>query len=137
MDNISDILIGTGQRVEYLILHVLKIKGYCFKFFPLPLSHLNMQSDLPLYTYGVYVPLDPRIKILTQLRRFSIFSPFPKELFFRPLIISNTSTPKLQTSDFTENCPCIAYSGDIYPLHIHNYFQQYLLAIHVVSFGTT
>ena len=40
MDNISAIVIGTGQRVEYLILHILKIKGYCFKFFPLPLHHL-------------------------------------------------------------------------------------------------
>ena len=137
MDNISALLIGTGQRVEYLILHILKIKGYCFKFFPHPLINLNMQSDLQLYSYRVYVSLDPKIKILTQLRRFSIFSPFWKELFFRPLIISNTSTPKLKTSDFIENCPCIAYSGGIYPLHIHNYFQQYLLAVHIVSFDTT
>ena len=51
MDNISDILIGTGQRVENLILHILKIKGYRFKFFPLPLSHL-IPSPQPHHMLG-------------------------------------------------------------------------------------
>jgi hypothetical protein len=37
-------------------------------------------------------------------------------LFFLPLIISRTTTPKLKTSDFIEKDPCTAYSGGIYPL---------------------
>jgi len=31
-------------------------------------------------------------------------------------MISRTRTPKLKTSDFTENNPSIAYSGAMYPL---------------------
>jgi len=31
-------------------------------------------------------------------------------------MISRTRTPKLKTSDFTENTPCITYSGAMYPL---------------------
>jgi len=31
-------------------------------------------------------------------------------------MISNKRTPKLKTSDFTENKPSIAYSGAMYPL---------------------
>lgn len=31
-------------------------------------------------------------------------------------MVSSTSTPKLNTSDFTEKSPSIAYSGDMYPL---------------------
>jgi hypothetical protein len=37
-------------------------------------------------------------------------------LFFLPLIISRTTTPKLKTSDFIEKDPFTAYSGGIYPL---------------------
>lgn len=33
-------------------------------------------------------------------------------------MISNSKTPKLKTSDFSENTPLKAYSGDIYPLQI-------------------
>lgn len=36
--------------------------------------------------------------------------------FLFPLIISNMRTPKLNTSDFTEDSPSMAYSGAIYPL---------------------
>lgn len=39
-----------------------------------------------------------------------------KPLFLLPLMISSTITPKLKTSDFTENSPSIAYSGAMYPL---------------------
>ena len=34
-------------------------------------------------------------------------------LFFLPVTISRSKIPKLYTSDFIENCPSIAYSGDI------------------------
>ena len=34
-------------------------------------------------------------------------------LFFFPVMISKINTPKLYTSDFMENWPSIAYSGDI------------------------
>ena len=57
---------------------------------------------------------------LTKLSRSSIFSPLLIPLFFWPLTISRISTPKLKTSDFTEKCPCIAYSGAIYPLQTNN-----------------
>ena len=53
---------------------------------------------------------------LTKLKRYSVFSPSRMPLFFAPLTISRTNIPKLKTSDFTENCPCITYSGAIYPL---------------------
>lgn len=36
-----------------------------------------------------------------------------KPVFFLPLAISNSKTPKLTTSDFTEKRPSRAYSGDI------------------------
>ena len=54
MDNISDILIGIGQRVEYLILHILKIKGYCFKFFYTPVEPFEHAiRPTTLYLWGV------------------------------------------------------------------------------------
>lgn len=56
---------------------------------------------------------------------FHNFHAYPKRLkedvslqelvLFRPLMISNTKTPKLKTSDFSENLPSIAYSGAMYP----------------------
>ena len=42
-----------------------------------------------------------------------------KQVVFLPLTISSNNTPKLKTSDFSEKKPCIAYSGDIYPLHLN------------------
>ena len=47
-----------------------------------------------------------------------------KPLFFWPLTVSNKITPKLNTSDLTENFPSIAYSGDIYPLHKFSNFKH-------------
>lgn len=51
-------------------------------------------------------------KILTCPRRMWLWSGWWNPLFFLPLIISNKITPKLKTSDFIENLPSIAYSGD-------------------------
>ena len=53
---------------------------------------------------------------LTCPRRFRWWSGCENPLFFLPLITSNTITPKLKTSDLSENDPWTAYSGGIYPL---------------------
>lgn len=58
--------------------------------------------------------------LLTYWRRFWALSEFLKELFFIPLTISSNNTPKLKTSDLTENLPRMAYSGAMYPLPIIN-----------------
>jgi hypothetical protein len=54
--------------------------------------------------------------ILTCPRRLWQWSGWENPLFFFPLIISKTKTPKLKTSDFNEKRPSTAYSGDMYPL---------------------
>ena len=48
---------------------------------------------------------------LTCPRRLRLWSGWQNPLFLLPLTISNTKTPKLYTSDFTEKSPSIAYSG--------------------------
>ena len=48
-------------------------------------------------------------EILTYPMRLE-YSESPKLVFLRPLTISSSNTPKLYTSDLTENKPCIAYS---------------------------
>jgi hypothetical protein len=53
--------------------------------------------------------------LLTYIRRLSELW-LLKLVFFLPHIISSSNTPKLKTSDFIEYKPCIAYSGDMYPL---------------------
>ena len=50
---------------------------------------------------------------LTCPTRLWWWSRWKNFLFFMPLTISNISTPKLKTSDFTENLPSTAYSGDM------------------------
>ena len=55
---------------------------------------------------------------LTNFKRLEDSSSWWKLLFLLPLTISSNKTPKLNTSDFSENNPLKAYSGDIYPLHI-------------------
>lgn len=56
------------------------------------------------------------LKELTYPRRLNGISSFQKLATFCPHMISNSSTPKLKTSDFSENLPLMAYSGAIYPL---------------------
>lgn len=49
--------------------------------------------------------------MLTSERSFGVL------LFFRPLMISIRTTPKLYTSHFSVRCgPCTVYSGALYPL---------------------
>ena len=50
---------------------------------------------------------------LTCPKRLWRWSGWKNFLFFLPLTISKISTPKLNTSDFTENVPSTAYSGDM------------------------
>ena len=45
-------------------------------------------------------------------------------IFLLPLTVSDNSTPKLKTSDVTENFPSRAYSGDIYTLHKLSNFKH-------------
>ena len=53
--------------------------------------------------------------------------PFSQSVFLLPAIISRSKTPKLNTSDFVEYRPSIAYSGDIYPLHNAKRLEHYKL----------
>ena len=53
---------------------------------------------------------------LTKPKRLSECSLSQKLEFLLPVRISSNKTPKLKTSDFVENCPSNAYSGDMYPL---------------------
>ena len=42
-----------------------------------------------------------------------------RSVFFKLLMISSTSTPKLYVSAFTVSSPLMAYSGAVYPLVFH------------------
>lgn len=57
------------------------------------------------------------IKTLTQSSRFCASTSKLKDEFRWPVINSNTKTPQLNTSAFTDRFPCITYSGAIYPLY--------------------
>ena len=63
------------------------------------------------------------LEILTYSRRVLPSFPQLKLEIFIPLIISNSTTPKAYMSDFSENIPVHAYSGDMYPLFIYHTVQ--------------
>ncbi|KAJ0508231.1 hypothetical protein HanIR_Chr11g0514941 [Helianthus annuus] len=50
----------------------------------------------------------PKLTCPTRLLQCSLWT---NPLFFSPLTISSTNTPKLYTSDFIEKTPPPAYSG--------------------------
>ncbi|KAJ0813896.1 hypothetical protein HanPSC8_Chr17g0778981 [Helianthus annuus] len=51
-----------------------------------------------------------------HVKRSDLSAPSCLSVTFRPLTISKTKIPKLNTSAFTDKYPCIAYSGAMYPL---------------------
>ena len=69
--------------------------------------------------------------ILTQSSRFWASTFKLKDEFLWPLISSRTKTPKLNTSAFTDRCPCMTYSGAIYPLFPNNKIHRTLLNQHL------
>ena len=58
--------------------------------------------------------------MLTYSKTLKSASVIEEPVFFIPLIISRTTTPKAKTSDLIENNPFNAYSGDMYPLRNSN-----------------
>lgn len=57
--------------------------------------------------------------VLTHSRMYRWSAGSLKAMFFRPLMISRTKTPKLNTSAFSDTWPKLAYSGDRYPLKVN------------------
>ena len=122
-----ELLFSDGSTIfiavpSFQFLHAYKklLLDHRFHFYINVLEHVVLKSILLNEKEEITVTKGR----LTKLSRSSIFSPLLMPLFFWPLTISRTNTPKLKTSDFTENCPCIAYSGAIYPLHV-NMGQNY------------
>ncbi|BAT01976.1 Os07g0542067 [Oryza sativa Japonica Group] len=96
------------RPIYRVLLHAQETDAYTFQ----QLS-FRVVSSQGVVSHLYNISLFPVPPILTMLIKSSFCSKKWGPLFLRPVTISMTRMPKLNTSDFVEYCPRITYSGDI------------------------
>ena len=88
-------------------------KSFVFPSFHKLHACIHHISSLQRCIYLLYLQKFGHVIVLTEAIMLGKSAFRCTELVFEPLTISSSKTPKLYTSDLTENTPFKAYSGDM------------------------